>query len=79
MYDVVRGVLFGQYIIFDQAELYGLFVLIQICGDHHLNVFTFIIVASGCLCCVMSLCHYVYHMYALYLCVFACNCTCVLV
>ena len=32
------------------------FVLFQICNYHHLNFFTFIIVASGCLCCFMSLC-----------------------
>ena len=29
--------IFGQYMgLFDQAELYGLFVLFQICSDHHL-------------------------------------------
>ena len=31
-------IIFGQYILFDQAELYGLFVLFKICSDHNLYV-----------------------------------------
>ena len=66
---------FGHYIIFGQAELYGLFgfkftvTIIKI-------IFKFITVASGCLCFVMSLCMPYMCIVSLY--VFTCVSTCAL-
>ena len=60
----------GNYIIFGQAELYGLFGF-KFYSDYHLNS----TVASGWLCFVM--CYYVYHYVCIVcLCVFARISTC---
>ena len=48
-------IIFGQYILFHQAELYGLVVWIQISSEHHLNVMH-IIIAYGCYVIMSIIC-----------------------
>ena len=64
-------IIFGQYILFDQAELYGLFVLFQICSDHHLNLiyiyyccfWLFDIMSIICVHCIYMCLHIIVHVY----------------
>ena len=62
----VGVIIFGHYIIFGHAELYGRFGF----------KFTYITVASGLLCFVMSLC--MPYVCIVSLCVFTCISTCAL-
>ena len=69
-------IIFGNYIIFGQAELYGLFGF-KFYSDYHLNSI-YIYYCCFWLCFVM--CYYVYHYVCIVsLCVFACISTCTLV
>ena len=68
-------IIFGQYILFDQAELYGLFVLFQICSDHHLNLIyiyyccfwlfelCYVIMSIICVHCIYMCLHIIVHVY----------------
>ena len=68
-------IIFGQYILFDQAELYGLFVLFQICSDHHLNLIyiyyccfwlfelCYVIMSIICVHCIYMCLHIMVHVY----------------
>ena len=74
-------IIFGQCIVFDEAELYGAVGFASnVCSDHQVSVIrTCIIVASGCVSCVHPVIMSLICVHSIYDFQFAYNCTCVLV